>query len=366
MAWTVKTSKGLYLGKYRDRDGKVRTADGGPFAHKANALRAGGAAEAESRAVGWRSPDAALQTWGTWCEAWWPTRSVEASTRARDASRRDVHLMPRWDDVPLADITRHDVKAWAAEMRAGGSSPSTVQRAVHLLSASLVAAVDAEVLTANPAARLRLPNPKPAAERYLTRDEFDAALAELDVPEFRRLAQLLGGTGMRLGEATGAHWARVAPKGASLLVVDVWDTTRREVRPYPKDRQPRRVPIPSWVDLGTRSMKPCPYTHVGADCRSGLIVTTARGAVVDESKFRKAWTAACERAGLGHVRVHDIRHSYASWLLQGGVSLAEVGRLLGHESPTTTQRYAHLAEVPNDQVLKALGGRRGGGATVVV
>lgn len=351
MAWTQKTSAGLYLAKYRDRDGRVRTAPGGPFTHKAKAHRAAAAAEEASRAAGWRSPDAGLQTWGSWCEAWWPTRNVEPSTLKVDANRRDLHLVPRWRDVALVDITRHDVKAWAAQLRTAGSSPATVQRIVHLLSASLAAAVDAEIIAANPAARLRLTPPAPAVERYITRIEFDAACYHLE-DEYLVLARLLAGTGMRLGEATGLHWQRVATGGRVIEVVDAWSPRARAMKPYPKGRKRRYVPVPQWVELGEPVEEPCRYDH---GCRSGLVVSTASGAVIDESKFRKAWEAACAAAGIGHVRVHDLRHSYASWLLQAGISLAEVGRLLGHESPSTTQRYAHLSEVPSERILDALG-----------
>ena len=351
MAWTQRTSAGLYLAKYRDRDGRVRTAPGGPFTHKAKAQRAGAAAEEAARAIGWRSPDAALQTWRTWCDAWWPTRNVEASTRRVDTNRRDAHLLPRWGEVALVDITRHDVKAWAADLGASGLSAATVQRIVHLLSASLAAAVDAEVITANPAARLRLAPPAPAVERYLTRSEFDAVCEHLE-DEYLVLAQLLAGTGMRLGEASGLHWSRVDQVRGVVEVVDTWAPRLPGMKPYPKGRRRRHVPLPTWVQLGDPTPGPCGYEHPG--CRSGLVVTTASGHVVEGTRFRKAWTAACKAAGVGHVRIHDLRHSYASWLLQAGISLAEVGRLLGHESPLTTQRYAHLAEVPSGQVLAAL------------
>ena len=55
------------------------------------------------------------------------------------------------------------------------------------------------------------------------------------------------------------------------------------------------------------------------------------------------WDAARDATGLRHVRFHDLRHTYASWLVQAGVPLHTVGTLLGHSSPAMTARYAHLA-----------------------
>lgn len=359
MAWVQRSSSGKYIAKYRDPAGKVRTAKGGPFTHKRAAERAGAAAEEASRQLGWRSPDAAGRTWREWCEDWWPTRNVEASTRTNDENRRDVHVMPRWGDVRLIDITRHDVKAWAAELRRGpeGGKPraaATVQRIVHLFSASLNAAVDAEILTSNPASRLKLDPGDAGVERYLTHEEFDAICSHLEGADLR-IVLLLAGTGLRWGEAVGLHWQRVDAKRRVIEVADVWSLTGRTMKPYPKGRRRRYVPLPSWVELGDPVTEPCRYEHAGSACRSGLVATTTSGAITDQANFRRTWDRACKAAGVGHVRPHDLRHTYASWLLQDGVPLAEVGRLLGHTSPLTTQRYAHLAETPSAAVLAALG-----------
>ncbi|GAA1403964.1 tyrosine-type recombinase/integrase [Oerskovia paurometabola] len=360
MAWTRTLPSGKYQGLYRDGAGKVRTVADGPFTHKRAAERAASAAELESRSLGWRSPDAGRRTWGEWCAEWWPTRTVEASTLKTDAGRRDLHLMPRWGDVELASITRHDIKAWAAELQTRRST-GTVQRVVHLLSASLVAAVDAEILQANPAARLKLGGGTASVERYVTRDEFSAVLDHLDEP-YAQMAILLAWTGMRWSEAAGLHWARVDERRGVVEIAEVWDADASAMKPYPKGRQRRHVPLPGWIDLGERRAGVCGYEHLGPACRSGLVLTTARGAHLDHSKFSKAWGSAVAAAGVGHVRPHDLRHTYASWLIQDGVSLAEVGRLLGHVSPLTTQRYAHLADVPSERVLQALGGDPRGAA----
>jgi integrase len=80
------------------------------------------------------------------------------------------------------------------------------------------------------------------------------------------------------------------------------------------------------------------------------------GPQVGYAQYSKAFRRAVALADVGHARVHDLRHTYASWLLQSGrVSLAEVGKLLGHVSPLATQRYAHLDELGADKVLAALG-----------
>lgn len=130
----------------------------------------------------------------------------------------------------------------------------------------------------------------------------------------------------------------------------------RRAEHEPRERQ-RDVPLPEWVDLGKGKAGTCGTEHRG--CRSRLAVPSATSTPLDIDNFRKRWDAACKAAGVGLVRPHDLRHTYASWLLQNGVSLAEVGRLLGHISPATTARYAHLSKTPADAVLKVL--RRPGG-----
>ena len=69
----------------------------------------------------------------------------------------------------------------------------------------------------------------------------------------------------------------------------------------------------------------------------------------------RAWGIARKYVGLDDVRLHDLRHSYASLALGRGVPLAVIGKLLGHKNPATTQRYAHLARDAVQQVNDELG-----------
>jgi hypothetical protein len=160
VAWAERLPSGKYRGSYRDGAGRIRSA--GTFTHKAKAERAAAAKEAEARTRLWRDPEAYKRPWGDWVEEWMRGRKVEPSTARADKSRLETHLKPRWKTVPHGSITRHDVKAWANDLANAGAGPTTVQRVVHLFSASLNPAVDAEVLDSNPAVRIRLPRGAPA------------------------------------------------------------------------------------------------------------------------------------------------------------------------------------------------------------
>lgn len=355
MAWAEKLPSGRYRGKYRDADGKKRTVPGGPFAHKSRAEREAAAFEGKARRNSWGDIDAPKRPWGHWCDEWWPTRTVEPGTLKRDASRRRVHLDPRWRDVPVGSIRRHDVREWAAAMRRRGVGASTVQRAVHLLSASLAAAVDSEVITANPAARLKLPKGAQATERYLTHEEYETLADEMPTTLDQLIMRLLTNTGLRYGEMAGLHRRRLGD--GYLTVAEVWDESDGTIKAYPKGRRTRVVPVPPWLMelLEAQPARPCLANHAdGKKCKGSLVLTTEAGHVLRHSNWSDVWRDAVERADIGDVRIHDLRHTYASWLIQSGVPLARVGQLMGHVSPATTMKYAHLGEVQTDDIMAAL------------
>lgn len=361
MAWTEKLPSGKHRGVYRDAYGKRRSA--GAFTHKAQAMRAAAAKEEQVRKTLVRNPDAHKQTWGEWCETWWESRAIEPSTEKRDRSRRDVHLKPRWEQVPLGQITRHDVRAWAAQLRRSGGqggkplSNATVQRIVHLFSASLNAAVDAEILTANPALRLKLPPPDSTKDRYLEHGEFDAIVAQLPTAADQVAAYVLAYSGLRIGELSGLRWSRLRlVAGAGRVVVaESYDDDTSTFKAYPKGKKPRAVPIDGWLIALLEGLRP-------ARAKPGdLVFARPDGSPLRRSNWDNVFRAAVRAAegslsdGGAGVTIHTLRHTFCSWLVIEGVSLARVGELAGHESPLTTKRYAHLAPVDQSEVHNALG-----------
>lgn len=357
MAWAERLPSGKYRGLYRDATGRKHSV-GSMFTHKAAAVRAASSREESARRSISADPEAYKRPWGEWCDEWWPTRAVEPTTLRIDESRRRTHLDPKWATTPIGSIRRHDVKAWAASMARAKVGASTIQRAVHLFSASLEAAVDAEILDSNPAARMKLAKGAQAQERFLTREEFAAIRAQLPTTDHQLVADLLVNTGLRWGEMAGLHWNRVDLDRGILRVVETWDEPSGRMKAYPKGKQVRDVPLVPDVVAALRnrpaSAEGCGVEHASGKCRSSLVLTTERGAVLRNSNFSVDWRKAVEDSSVGHARIHDLRHTYASWLLQDGIPLAEVGRLLGHVSTQTTAKYAHLAAQPNQAVLAAL------------
>lgn len=353
MAWTEELPSGKFRGLYRDKDGKRRSA--GSFVQKKQATKAAIVAENDARKLGFRDPNAGLMLWGDWVETWWPTRQVEPGTAARDRSRL-VRLTERWGTVPLATITRHDVKLWLAELAADDISaegkperhlsPASIQRCLSLFSASLRAAIDAELLQTNPAYRIRVAKGETLEHRYLTRAEFAALVREIPADFDKAIASLLVGTGMRWGEAIGLQVQRIDFDRGIIRVAEGWDDKMRRVKPYPKGRKVRDVPLAPWVGAYLRPL---------ADGRRTGNVWAVDGNPPDYHNWRRrVWLPALKAAKLTDIRIHDLRHTFASWLIQDGVPLEEVGRLLGHISPLTTRIYAHLAESPKEQILAAL------------
>ena len=79
---------------------------------------------------------------------------------------------------------------------------------------------------------------------------------------------------------------------------------------------------------------------------SGRVLFPGRGGNDVQTDLKRFWATVCKQAGIHGVRLHDLRHSYASYLASSGLSLPVIGALLGHSSPITTQRYAHLLDDP--------------------
>ena len=307
-------------------------------------------------------------TWGAWATVWWEQRArkVEPGTLARDLNRRTKHLDPRWAGERLDRISRDDIQQWVDELSLdAGLAPRSVARTYHLLSASMKAAVVDGRLAHTPCVGIELPTAEPPDERYLTPAEVAALAHFLPTDRDRLMLWTLVGTGVRWGELAGTHAHRVAVEHRRLDVHETFDDRMGELKPYPKSRRKRSVPLPPWLADMLRDhladldpVDRCSGPHRGrARCRSGLLFPGPFGGPVRYKPWKRGFDDAVRRSGIGPTTPHDTRHTYASWVIQDGGSLEELADLLGHSSILVTMRYAHLAQARWDGVRDILTAR---------
>ena len=256
------------------------------------------------------------------------------STAERIRSTLRTHLVPEFGDCPIDALERE--KVWALRNRLHGT-PAAANYAVNTLSAMLGMA---ETWGLVPEGN----NPCPQVARYKVgrRERF------LTEPEFSRLGRVLSEAEAR-GEVSGRAAAAIrllmltGCRRSEILRLrwDEVDLERRELRLRDSKTGPRTVPLspPAARVLADRPRVPgTPWVIPGGI--AGRHLTT----------IDRPWSRVRARAGLDDVRLHDLRHSFASRALALGESLPVIGKLLGHTEVQTTARYSHLAE---DSVMES-------------
>lgn len=249
-----------------------------------------------------------------------------------------LHVLPGMGNKRLDEISRHDVLTMHETLRQGGYAAGTCNRVPVLVKYVFNCAIRWEVLEKNnPCANVPLFEDRGARERYLSPDEVQRLFAELDrspQPQIGQIIRLLLFTGARKREVLDARWEHVDMERRLLTV------------PLSKSGKKRHIPLSDAameVLQGVQRQPDMPWVFFNPRTRLPWATLFA------------SWDAARRRAGLAEVRMHDLRHSFASFLVNSGRSLYEVQRLLGHHDPKVTMRYAHLSPAALIEAANAVG-----------
>ena len=237
------------------------------------------------------------------------------------------HILPALGSRPVAAVGREDAEALHYALRA---TPRAANRALGVLSKMFALAEDWGLAPpgGNPC-RFVTRYRQGMRERFLSADEYrrvGRALRELEARSALRARaaaalRLLMLTGCRLTEVLTLRWDDVDRKAGELRLRRAKSGPRMVALTPAASRvlsELRRVPRSPWVFAGS-----APDRHL--------------------SQLTTYWHQVRARAGVEDVRIHDLRHSFASRALALGESLSMIGRLLGHADVNTTARYAHLA-----------------------
>lgn len=298
--------------------------------------------EADIRSGEWSDPQDGQQELAAWFEEWSQLRTVERATTKRDASHWRTHVEPEFGAVRLSAITRYGVEAWLAQMARDEVGATTRAQSFRLLRNMLGAAVRHERIRRDPTEGIVPPKIPKHVDRFLDRAEYLKLHAAMPSDRDRAMCAVMAFCGLRWGEVAGLHAHRVDLKAGHLVVQEV---LRRDgtVKPIPKSSAGQRlVPIPEHV-----------RAELAPFVASGLVFPD-----LDYSNWRRdVWAPAVLRARLSAPQptIHDLRHSYGSWLSAAGVPPRDIGALMGHGSLRSTERYLHSGGGRFGLALKALG-----------
>lgn len=231
----------------------------------------------------------------------------------------------------LSEITRHEFSTFLAKLLASGLSAASTNHHGKLARRVLNVACDLGALDKNPLSRLPLYAENNVKNSFLDGKQLASLLATLkaDGGQVAKLGRLLLATGARTGEARLAKWADIR-RDEGLWVVPAANS---------KSKKNRAIPLnPSAVELLNELDTEGKYEYLFVQRRS----RSGKGLPLSAS-IGKAWGKLCAKAGITGYTPHSNRHQMASLMVQGGCTLYEVQHVLGHASPTVTQRYAHLS-----------------------
>lgn len=264
--------------------------------------------------------------------------SVKTSARDSYSLKK---LMPFFSGRPLSDLKRAHVRAYVSSRLSDGVKVSTVRRELRLASAALnFVRVELELDLSNPFSALALESGE-GRVRWITRDEASSLLVacrQAVRPHLAIFVVLALNTGARRGELLGLEWSRVDFDNALMLLEPE----------HTKSRKRRSIPLNDACLMVLREMREWQFERLPS---ARHVFSWERGRI---TTFKTAWATALRVAGINDFRVHDLRHTCASWLVMAGVPLQVVKDLLGHSSVTVTEKYAHLAPTETRAAVQKL------------
>ncbi|SMO61038.1 Site-specific recombinase XerD [Balnearium lithotrophicum] len=250
-------------------------------------------------------------------------RSEETFTKARHVLNRFREVV---GDLYLSAITKRNVDEYVNHLLECGLSKVTVNVHIRTLKSALSKAVEWEYIKENPMKGYKQLKVQQKPPRFLLPQDIAKVEEVIDREEWLFIFRFLIYTGMRIGEAVRLYWKDVDLERGLI-------TVRKS-----KNFQTRVIPI--HPNLRKELLKRYPAI--------GKVIPYSRDHIEHRLKeyFRKA--------GFPELRVHDLRHTFASLMVMSGVDLKTVQELLGHTSYKTTEIYAHLAPQHLQEAIKKL------------
>lgn len=321
----------------------------------------------DTRRDGFTLPRGRQPTVAEWVLHWVHTTAraqVDPSTWYRSYRQKcEDYIAPYFERVPLAELSAEDIEDWHAALltrpsrRGGTISPSTVVTAHRIFSSCLKEAVRRKRMPFNPCSIVAPPHADRQPPEPPSAAEVDMVLdACREWPNGARWV-LAVCTGLRQGEALGLQWrdvrladpAAVTVRQAQARISGEW------VSKPPKSRKSRRsVPLPAVAVAALKAHRERQPGSIG-----GLVFTRPGGQPVHSRDDWQDWQDLLASLGLPRYRVHDLRHGYATELLEAGEDPRVVQDLMGWSTAAMAEVYQHVRPATHRRVVSRLDERFG-------
>ncbi len=320
------------------------------------------------------------------CDRYLEEHAAKKRTGKEDRAKIERHIRSRLGNQKVATVSFADIDRLHRDLTKAGS-PIEANRVVALLSKMFALAIRWGMRPDNPAKGIER-NPEEKRTRYLSGDELRRLIDALTKHPSQNAAnavRLLLLTGARRAEVLGATWDQFD------LAAGVWTKPSSHTKQKREHRVPLSAPARQLL-VGIKERADQGAKKTGRP--AARFVFPGRSGDTSMKDLKTAWATLCGAAGLIEtapkttragkpvlgkdgkpltitrptVRLHDLRHTYASVLASAGLSLPVIGALLGHTQPGTTARYAHLFDDPlraaTERVGAIVSGSGGEPATV--
>lgn len=312
--------------------------------------------------------DSGDMTFGEFLDYWLEVYPCDDSTR--DCARLVVnkHIKPALGAMPLKKLTTLHIqsyfnKAKRRDGREGKLSANTLRGQFRVMHWALSQAVEWNLLARNPAHGAKPPREEKGKGRALTPAELARFIEVAQHYRYGLLYVTAAATGMRPGELTGPRWQDVDLDQGFIFVRQALKKPGRKPRfgEVKNETSRRLLRMPRAIIEALRKRKEqcdAEKAFFGSQYHDhDLVFYTLHGNPIGRSDANKYLDAILERAGIPHVRFHDMRHSNATWLLLSGVDVRTVAAHLGHaQTSTTLDIYAHVISAVQEQTANAIDG----------
>jgi len=296
----------------------------------------------------------------------WVTDYIEHLTGINKNTRQDYRkylandIGPALGSVPITELTREQVAAWVNSMEGGttsrrrelSTSAKTIANKHGLLSAALNRAVKDGKIPTNVAKGIKAARTESREQIALTAAEFAVVLAAMPT-HYQPLVEFLAETGCRFSEATALRPSDINRDKATVRIARTWRKAR-----YSADYEIGAVKTPRSRRSFTVRKALLDKLNYGHE----YLFTNTSGDPLKITSFRTVWNYHLAKAVKDgklakhrKPRIHDLRHSHASWLIHANVSPLAIQNRLGHADIRTTYNvYGHLMDAAEESVLAAL------------